>query len=146
MGSSPDVTAAVCVISAKKTFFSCMIAKGKLVSFVACVAVATLVTSFALLQHGAQCEQRLYLVQYLGVELPSFRCHRSRLIRKVLFVDLLQTRCRSVWMHVKIVRWNGATAARWETHMNLSSSMKVTKPSLSRSIIENLRTYCDERK
>ena len=113
-----------------------MILQGKLVAVEAYAANAMLMTSFAL--RGAQCEQRLYLVQYLGVELPSFRCHRSRLIRKVLFVDLLQTRCRSVWMHVKIVRWNGATAARWEAHMNLSSSMNVTKPSLFRSIIENM--------
>ena len=86
-----------------------MILQGKLVAVEAYAANAMLIKLFAL--RGAQCEQRLYLVQYFGVEVP-FGCDRSRLVRKVLLVDLLQTRCRSVWVHAKIVRRNTATAAR----------------------------------
>jgi hypothetical protein len=88
---------------------SCMILHGKLVAVEEYAPNATLIKLFAL--RGAQCEQRLYLVQYFGVEVP-FGCHRSRLVRKVLLVDLLQTRCRSVWVHAKIVRRNTTTAAR----------------------------------
>jgi hypothetical protein len=87
----------------------CLILQGKLLAVEAYAANATLIKLFAL--RGAQCEQRLYLAQYFGVEVP-FGCHRSRLVRKILLVDLLQTRCRSVWVHAKIVRRSTATAAR----------------------------------